>query len=255
MALPLASGVFSPVAPGDRPAFWAVTGRLGGYSVDEFSQANIAHDVGDNPQCVQRNRDALAALVNVAEGNLAYMKPAHGNVIAEVVGGGTFAGIDSLVTDTCDVGLVAMGADCVPLIFYGSRGPEKSIIGAVHCGWKGLVAGVITRTVAKLRVQGAGEIQSVIGPAICGNCYSVTPDRRELVHASTPPSVSDAALGGTAGIDVRAGVLAQLSIEGVTSVVIGGCTFENPETLFSYRRENRTGRQGIIIVMRDNEKI
>lgn len=253
MLLPLASGVFAPVAPGDRPVLWAVTGRLGGHSVGEFSQANIAHDVGDNPQCVERNREDLAELVTVAKDNLAYMKPAHGNAIAEVAGGGTFTGVDSLVTDQFDVGLVAMGADCVPLIFYGSRGHEKPVIGAVHCGWKGLVAGVITFTIAELRAQGAGEIQSVIGPAICGNCYSVTPDRRELVHVSTPRPVSDAALGRSGGIDVRAGVLAQLTIEGVTSVVIGGCTFENPKTLFSYRRENRTGRQGIIIVMRDNE--
>jgi copper oxidase (laccase) domain-containing protein len=36
--------------------------------------------------------------------------------------------------------------------------------------------------------------------------------------------------------------------------VVGGCTFENPETLFSYRKNRRTGRQGIIIVMRESEE-
>ncbi len=253
MILPLASGVFAPVAPGDRPAFWAVTGRLGGHSVGEFSEANIAYHVGDSPQVVARNLNELAALVNIPGCNLALMEPVHGNSIAGVLEGGSVAGIDSLVTDQFDLGLVAMSADCVPLIFYGSRGNEKPVISAVHCGWKGLVTGVVAATIAELRAQGVAEIQSVIGPAICGSCYSSTPDRRELVQASTAQVVSDAALGVPGGIDVRAGVVAQLKVEGVTPIVIGGCTFENSETLFSYRRENKTGRQGIIIAMRETE--
>jgi copper oxidase (laccase) domain-containing protein len=36
---------------------------------------------------------------------------------------------------------------------------------------------------------------------------------------------------------------------GIEPVVVGGCTYENPKTLFSYRRENRTGRQGIVVAM------
>ncbi len=251
MVLPLASGVFAPVAPGDRPVFWAVTGRLGGHSEGAFSQANLAQHVGDDPKAVARNLDELAALLNIPGRNLASMEPVHGNSIAKVVQAGVVAGVDALVTDRCDLGLVAMGADCVPLIFYGSRGNENPVISAVHCGWKGLVAGVVAATITELRAQGVVEIQSVVGPAICGACYSCTPKRRELVRASTRQEVADAVLEIPGGIDVRAGVLTELRIEGVTSVVIGGCTFENPETLFSYRRENKTGRQGIIIAMRD----
>jgi YfiH family protein len=254
MILPLASGVFTPVAPGDRPAFWAVTGRLGGHSAGDFSQANIAQHVGDDPDCVARNLGELAGLVQIQGRDLALMQPIHGNSISRVEHPGLVPDVDSLISDQFDIGLVAMGADCVPLVFYGSRGDHKPIIAAVHCGWKGLVAGVVVATVIELRLQGAEEIQSVVGPAICGSCYSVPPDRRELVRTSTPADVSEAALGVSDGIDVRAGVLTQLARESVSSIVVGGCTFENPETLFSYRKNNRTGRQGIIIAMRENEE-
>jgi YfiH family protein len=253
MILPLASGVFAPLAPGDRPAFWAVTGRLGGHSVGAFAQANIAQHVGDNPKNVFYNRDELAALVHISGRKLAVMEPIHGKSIAKVTKPGSFAGVDSLMSDQCDLGLVAMGADCVPLIFYGSRGSDSPVISAVHCGWKGLVAGVVTATLIELRAQGVDEIKSVVGPAICGACYSCTPARRRLVQNSTRFEMATAALAVPGGIDVRAGVLAELSGEGITPIVVGGCTFENPETLFSYRRENKTGRQGIIISMRDHQ--
>jgi hypothetical protein len=251
MILPLASGVFAPLAPGDRPAFWAVTGRLGGHSVGEFSQANIAQHVGDDPNAVAKNLEELAGLVRIPGRNLALMEPRHGNSIGMVTKPGIVIGVDSLISDELDTGLVAMGADCVPLILYGSRGTEKPLIAAVHCGWQGLVTGVVAATIAELRIQGVGEIRSVVGPAICGFCYSVTPDRRELVQSATPKEVSETALAFPDGIDVRAGVLSQLRREGITPTVIGGCTFENPETLFSYRRESKTGRQGIIVSMPD----
>jgi copper oxidase (laccase) domain-containing protein len=50
---------------------------------------------------------------------------------------------------------------------------------------------------------------------------------------------------------VREGVIAQLRIARIEPVVVGGCTYGNPETLFSYRRETRTGRQGIVVAMRE----
>jgi copper oxidase (laccase) domain-containing protein len=112
----------------------------------------------------------------------------------------------------------------------------------------------VTATISELRLQGASEIQSIVGPAICGSCYSVAPDRRELVLTATSIDVSKAALAVPGGIDVRAGVLSQLALEGVTSIVVGGCTFENSETLFSYRRDGKTGRQGIIIAMRGDRE-
>lgn len=253
MTLPLASGVFAPVASSDRPVSWAVTGRLGGYSVGEFSQGNIAPYVGDDPLATSRNLNSLAALVGVKETDLAFMRAAHGSSIARVHGAGTFPGVDSLITDRPEVGLVAMGADCVPLIFCAFREGDTPLISAVHCGWKGIVAGVVEATIVELRERGATHIQSVVGPAICGVCYSSSTDRREMIRSSTQHEVAEAALRAPGGIDVREGVITQLRSAGIEPVVVGGCTYGNPETLFSYRRETRTGRQGIVVAMRKSQ--
>lgn len=218
----------------------------------EFGEANISGHVGDDPLSTSRNLSSLASLVGVKEADLALMQAAHGSAIAGVHGAGTFSGVDSLITDHREVGLVAMGADCVPLIFYASRKGDTPVISAVHCGWKGIVAGVVEATIAELGVQGATHIQSVVGPAICGACYSSTADRRELIRLSTRREVAQAALRVSGGIDVREAVITQLRSQGIAPSVVGGCTYENPETLFSYRRQNITGRQGIIIAICDS---
>ena len=65
MILPLASGELSPLAPSDRSADWAVTGRLGGVSLEPFATANVGDHVGDAPDAVSINRNLLADLVGL----------------------------------------------------------------------------------------------------------------------------------------------------------------------------------------------
>jgi copper oxidase (laccase) domain-containing protein len=72
-----------------------------------------------------------------------------------------------------------------------------------------------------------------------------------MIRSSTQREVAEAVLRAPGGIDVREGVIAQLRIARIEPVVVGGCTYGNPETLFSYRRETRTGRQGIVVAMRE----
>lgn len=54
---------------------------------------------------------------------------------------------------------------------------------------------------------------------------------------------------GTAGVDVRAGLMRQLYGLGVRHVnVEPSCTIDN-EKYFSYRREGKTGRQAGIVIL------
>ena len=52
---------------------------------------------------------------------------------------------------------------------------------------------------------------------------------------------------------LRAGALARLAelgILGDSVTVVGGCTIESPDH-FSYRRDGRTGRQGVLVCTED----
>ena len=252
MILPLASGEFPSLAPSDRSAIWAVTGRLGGNSGGVFSSANLADHVGDHPQDVESNRASLAELVGLQRANLAIMAPVHGGEVALVRAAGTVDSVDSLVTEEMGIGLVALGADCATVGICGSRENGQQIIAAVHCGWKGLCADVLGHTVQVMFDMGARSFQAVLGPAICGNCYQVSQDRLQVVRDRCRADIANAALGKTGGIDVRAGLQVQLSNHGISSELVGGCTAEFSRELFSYRRDGRTGRQGLILTLKES---
>lgn len=250
MTLPLARGVFTPVAPGDRSADWAVTGRLGGVSTGEFTSANLADHVGDAPVHVAHNRDRVARLVGLTGTNLAIMAPVHGAAIATVESPGVSASVDSLITRKSEIALLALGADCATVGIYGSGPGVPGIIAAVHCGWKGLCADVLGETVQAVQGWGATHVECVLGPAICGRCYQVPSDRGEAVRDLCTPSIASAALHHSGGIDVRRGLEVQLAELGIPFQSMGGCTYENTDQLFSYRRNSITGRQGLVVAMR-----
>jgi polyphenol oxidase len=251
MILPLASGEFPSLAPSDRSAIWAVTGRLGGSSQGSFAGANLADHVGDRPEDAEFNRQSLAALVGLDRGDLAIMSPVHGGQVSVVDSPGPVDSSDSLVTTHVGIGLVAMGADCVTLGISGFRGNGELMIAAVHCGWKGLCADVVGNTLAVMSDWGAITFQAVFGPSICGHCYVVSQSRIQEVRDSCKRDIADAALGISGGIDVQAGLQAQLSGLGIGFTSCGGCTAESPDELFSYWRDGRTGRQGLVIAIRE----
>ena len=252
MILPLASGEFPSLAPSDRSAIWAVTGRLGGRSDGVFSGANLADHVGDRNDHVESNRESLAALIDLKREDLAIMAPIHGGKFAFVTTSGRVDAVDSLITIQSKIGLVAMGADCATIGLCGTRDDGQRIIAAVHCGWKGLCANVLGNTVTAMSEWGASTFSAILGPAICGNCYSVSDERTREVRDRCQAGIAAAALSVPGGIDVRAGLQAHLESLGIAFTSYGGCTAESAKELFSYRRESRTGRQGLVIALKES---
>ena len=241
-----------------RPALrWAATGRAGGVSAPPFDSLNIADHVGDDPDAVTLNRARMAALVGLDGAAVAVMRAAHGASVAVVERAGTVDAVDALVTTRPGLGLIAIAADCVPLALAAD---DEPVIGAIHCGWPGLAAGVVDATVAVMRDLGATKLRAVLGPSICARCYPVPRERVDVLRAAVSADVAAVACiddgylvdasDAQPRIDVAAGVVAQLAELGVPSTRLPGCTAETG-TLFSYRRacqgDGRTGRQGMIV--------
>ncbi|MDP1878726.1 MAG: polyphenol oxidase family protein [Actinomycetota bacterium] len=243
---PLAVGRSEPSAPGGRPARWAATGRSGGVSPAPYDTLNLAGYVGDLPGAVTENRDRVARAMGSSD--LATMRCVHGAAVARVHGPSETEAVDGLVTTNAGLVLLALGADCVPLAIIGSNGMA---IGVAHCGWRGLVGDVIGEAVNAVAAL-AGSVQEVVlGPAVCGACYPVPPERVDMLRDAVSRGVCTAAIAtrhdGQPGIDVRAGARARFVELGVPARIIrfvGGCTVED-QGLFSYRRDGVTGRQGM----------
>lgn len=77
---------------------------------------------------------------------------------------------EALVTETSDVFLFGLGADCPSIIIYE---PERCILALVHAGRKSTVEGVPARVVWILKQWGADprKLQVIIGPGIRKESY------------------------------------------------------------------------------------
>ena len=248
--LPLAGGRIAPTAPGGRPVIWAATGRSGGVSRPPFDTLNLAGYVGDDPAAVDANRGRVATGLGLPPVSLAVMDSVHGADIAAVDRPGVYAGVDAMITIRPDLAVMALGADCVPM---GLVGDDGITVGAVHCGWRGLAADVLGAAIAEMRARGVEVRAVILGPSVCGACYPVPATRVADLRGSVSAAVASASVvrtpDGQPGIDVAAGLLARLGELRVPMGAVtraGGCTVED-RGLFSYRRDGRTGRQGLAI--------
>jgi YfiH family protein len=220
----------------------AFSGRAGGVSRPPRQSLNLGLGIDDDPAAVQANRAALAHACGLAPDGLIFMRQVHG---ADVWYAGPGAQeppgpVDAMFTDVPGQALCVLVADCVPVLIAD---PAARIVGAAHAGREGLVAGVVPALVSAMAAAGASpaRMRAVTGPAICGGCYEVPAEMQARVGTLVPAATCDT-FAGTTGLDIAAGVRAQLAEAGVSYVTADGrCTHES-DGLYSYRRDGVTGR-------------
>lgn len=225
------------------PVDLAFTDRFDGVSAVPFDSLNLALVGEDDPGSTRRNVGML--LEDFAPGaELADMDQVHGSTVVRA--GGARQQCDALVTDRSDVVLMVRMADCVPVLITD---PDAGVIGAVHAGRKGVAAGVVPACVEQMWLLGARAVRAWIGPHICGACYEVPATLHEEVVAVEPATASTTSRG-TPGLDLGAGVAAQLERLGVQVYDVSRCTLESPD-LYSYRRDGAdAGRLAGVIRIR-----
>ena len=216
-----------------------------------FTGLNLGGGVGDEPFAVEANRRAVADAMKVERERLLFMSQVHGASIVEVSGplGGDVPEADGIVTTATDLALAVLVADCVPLLLHDAG---AGVIGAVHAGRPGMTTGVVGAALERMRRLGAERISAIVGPSVCARCYEV-PEAMAAQAAAVSPASMARSWTGTHAIDVAAGVVEQLSAEGVAVQWIPGCTREDG-SLYSYRRDGRTGRFAGLIVMRSGDR-
>ena len=83
---------------------------------------------------------------------------------------------DALVTDQTDIILTILTADCVPVLLYD---PVKRVVAAVHAGWRGTQADIVTKTIRVMSDKFGSrpsDILAGVAPAIGQCCYEVGED-------------------------------------------------------------------------------
>ncbi|NVI91137.1 peptidoglycan editing factor PgeF [Actinomadura sp. BRA 177] len=218
----------------------AFTGRAGGVSRPPYDSLNLGGAVGDDSAAVLGNRRRAAEALGVDPARTVFMRQVHGADVAFVTSPDLPGPVDAVVTTVPGLALAVLVADCAPVLLAD---PAAGVVGAAHSGRPGTAAGVVPALVEAMCDQGAdpARMTAAIGPAACGRCYEGPAEMRDGVAAVVPAAYSTTSKG-TPGLDIRAGVAAQLASAGVTAGDTDPrCTIEHPD-LFSYRREGRTGR-------------
>lgn len=152
------------------------------------------------------------------------------------------AGYDAMVTRQPGVKLCIKTADCIPAVFADE---SAGIVAAAHAGWRGLVADILPKTVAKMVEMGAdpSRLRVGLGPSLGTECAEFSDPPTEI-----PPQYHWA-IQANKHVDLNGIALRQLLDAGIPEANIHRmdiCTCCN-STWPSWRREQSSERMGTVI--------
>ncbi|MDR0630654.1 MAG: peptidoglycan editing factor PgeF [Holosporales bacterium] len=207
--------------------------RHGGKSCGDFGSLNVGLNRGDNAQTVLINREIIAKHFDCNISGLVMLNQGHGNYV-HLIDEKTDLSItqtgDSIITNQPRI-LIGVGtADCAPILLCDK---ETRFIGAIHAGWRGVIAGVIENTIKKLQSLGCSNITAAIGPCLQKQSFKVDPEIITQVHKTYLFESDDQIY-----FDLPLLINDKLSELGVNKVsMINIDTFSNND-FFSYRRQS-----------------
>jgi len=248
--------------PFDGPSVRAVvTTRDGGTSTGVYGSLNLGDHVGDDPVAVRRNRDLLAAALEVSALTVADQQ--HGARVAVVTAGLAgrghagraaaqehFPATDALVTDVPGAALGILVADCAPVLLWD---PVRRAVGAAHAGRPGVVRGVLAATVTRM-IEAFGtdpaDLVGGVGPCVGYASYEVGDAEADALDAVLPGFTRPSRPGHRL-LDVGGAVERQLADAGVGTVHrMGVDTRASTDTFFSDRAQRPCGRFMAVVALR-----
>jgi len=221
---------------GDRARVCFST-RMGGVSAAPFDSLNLGILTEDRREAVIENRGRLAGALGIDAERVSMGRQVHGAGLAwtgQDLSAYASPGLeppaeaDGQLTAERSRPLLVLVADCLPIALLGDDG-----LGMLHCGWRGLAAGIIEA--ARSRIGGS---QAAIGPGIGPCCFEVGPEVEEAFAELGP------GLMNGRNLDLPEAARRLLARAGVDRVETAGiCTYCD-QRFFSHRRDRgRTGRQ------------
>jgi YfiH family protein len=226
--------------PGARAAF---STRLGGVSEGPFASLNLGTLTDDAENAVLENRVRLAAALGRGPASIAIGHQVHGAELAIHIGpqspspyaepGSPIPDVDGHVTADPDIAALVFVADCLPVALAGPDG-----IAMLHCGWRGLAAGIVARG-----AEAVGATAAAIGPGVGACCYEVGEEVLDAFSDLGEGVASDRML------DLPEVARRLLAASGVADVESAGlCTSCEPDLFYSHRRDDGvTGRQAGLV--------
>lgn len=221
-------------------------------SENPYDGFSLCHYTDDSVEHVESCKTQLSKCLDVPVDRIVVPRQVHGIDCRYVDGIGSDGlmpeGVDAVVTDIPGLAVGVNTADCLPVVLVDE---DHGVVGVVHAGWRGALAGVVHSAVGEMCRRGAstGEMEVFMGPCICVDCFEVG----EEVSSRFP--VKNVIFKEKPHVDLAGYVHDMLIGEGVADERIHlpkECTKCNPWKYFSARASGiKSGRNFTFAVIRD----
>ena len=217
------------------------------------SHSNLIH--GFTTRAIADDFEKIAAAHKIASGNIFALKQIHSDIVICLDEHSDLQNLpegDALVTNQKNILIGVRTADCLPILICDKA---HHAIAAVHAGWRGLVKGIVLKTLhTMMRRYGSTstDLEIVFGPCLGVKNFEVgdevvaafqTAFGERFVWDRGDRPVSPT---GKPHIDLTATARLSCTDNGCRAdsmAHIDLCTFERSDLFYSYRRERGTGRQ------------
>lgn len=210
---------------------------------------NLGMTGEEEESVIRANRKNLFGALELDPEWVAFGNQVHSSRVRFVTQGGTYPETDGLVTTVPGLALAIQVADCAAVLLWD---PEAKVIAGVHAGWRGAAGDIVPEALGEMRRQGAvpEQVKAFVSPCISQAHFEVG----EEVAARFPEAFVDYESYRKPHVDLKGFIRRQLIEEGLKNDHIEchpGCTIEEKERFYSYRREReKSGRMlGVILIL------
>ena len=173
-----------------------------------------------------------------------YLKQVHGGEIIRIRNSGDSQGAegDGMISSTSGVPMAIQVADCAPIVLIC----ETPVIGIVHAGWRGLLAGIVQNACSEMEKLGGHPTTAVVGSCIYPEHYEFGSVELEYMTREFGPTVESETLGGRPALDIPETAKIALRRSNVFDThFIGDCTASSGKH-WSHRVRGDKERQAMI---------
>lgn len=240
-----------------------------------YAAFNVTHYCGDAPERVARNRQWLAAQLDLALSQLWLPRQTHTDNIACIDRAflslpqdeqlRALEEVDALITDQPEHCIGVSTADCIPILLFD---PKNRVAAAIHAGWRGTIKHIATKTLCLMQQRYGTcptDVLAQLGPSISLAAYEVGEEVASLFTTpeagfpsavvSYPSTSANPSVSPRPHLDLQAANVFLLEEGGVPLEQIRVspfCTFIHSDSFFSARRLGiQSGRIYTAIMMKE----
>ncbi len=147
-----------------------------------------------------------------------------------------------MISTTSGIPMAIQVADCAPIALIC----ETPVIGIIHAGWRGLLAGIVQNACTEMGELGGHPTTAIVGPCIYPKHYEFGSVELKHMTREFGPTVESETLAGTPALDIPETVKIALRRNNVLDThYIGDCTASS-EKHWSHRVGGDKERQAMI---------